>query len=285
MTTNFDSYLTMTAAAAIIPPFALSAVGSIARGGTRILQASPVPSSSSSAQSRQGRALFANAYRRWFEFSSLVRFFVSGNIGNLCFYLIERVIYHQLCQFDDGSLPRLIEEYKESVSFFIGYVLQIVTQHLIHAVLVYGLDTISTREKYLKTLMGQFSAYGLALIGSTAFNLFLLRAGLDRTVAFFTTLVLFAFINYFLVGWVVRISTASSSSVEENYKFGAIKGKKGTIKKSAVKSNANKLVQKVRRGGSTEFLPSSRWFASSLPLHELVGMTGRPIDAKDVNRR
>ena len=105
----------------------------------------------------------------WFRLPTLVRFFVSGNLGNGCFFLMERWIHNHLCQ-----IPRLhpfVEEYKDSISFFIGYILQIITQHLLHAILVYGVATINTRKKYWKTLLGQSWAYLFAMFGSTFLNL------------------------------------------------------------------------------------------------------------------
>jgi hypothetical protein len=115
--------------------------------------------------------------RLWFQLSEIARFFVSGNIGNMFFYMLEKAINQQLC--NASSLPEFVEEYKDTVSFFFGYLLQIVVQHSLNACLVYGLDTISTREKYFKTLLGQYSAYGCSLIGSTLLNLLLLCDWMD----------------------------------------------------------------------------------------------------------
>jgi hypothetical protein len=144
----------------------------------------------------------ASVYKTWFQVSEPIRFFVSGNIGNVCFFFLERLIYYQLGKMN--NLPQSVVDYKESVSFFIGYLLQIVSQHLLNAVLVYGLDTIDTRAKYFKTLVGQSSAYIFALFGSTFLNLGLLQAGLEKSTAFVSTLMIFACINYFVIGWIVR---------------------------------------------------------------------------------
>ena len=191
----------------VVSPTSDLLVREISRGGARFVQNS-TPTTSSSNTKVTGSA--AELYAKWFQISSLVRFCVSGNLGNLCFYLIERLVYYQLCQIK--SLPSWVEEYKDSVSFAIGYLLQIITQHLLHAFLVYGLDTINTREKYMKTLLGQAYVYSFALVGSTVLNLFLLRTGLEKTKAFFATMVLFAIINYFLIEWVVKRVTTSSSA-------------------------------------------------------------------------
>lgn len=197
-------------------------------------------------------------YRSWFKISELGRFFVSGNLGNMCFFFLERAVSRQLSQMSE--LPEFVEDYKDSVSFFIAYILQIVTQHLFNAVLVYGIDTINTWEKYFKTLLGQYSAYGFALVGSTCLNMLLLRIGMDKTIAFFTTLTLFACINYFLIGWMVRRTTATA--VEPSAKDIAVK--------------------KVRRGGCFQSIPLL-WYTSQNLLHHLVLNTGNPINVVDVN--
>jgi hypothetical protein len=178
------------------------------------------------------------------------------------------------------------------VSFFIGYILQIVSQHLIHAVLVYGLHSINTREKYLQTLLGQFQVYSLALVGSTFFNLFLLRAGLDKTVAFFTTMVTFACINYYLVGWIVQRATNSASAEEKRQraettsaasatKRGGLLNGRGSSK--LTRKDGAAAVKRIRRGGAGWDLPSRRWFDSSLSVHELVRETSAPIDVDAIN--
>jgi hypothetical protein len=255
-------------------------VALVSRGGARfakqVVPAPPDPTTLSNA--------LAKLSTRWFQVSGLARFFISGNVGNLCFFMIERVVYGQLCQLH--SLPKFVEDYKESVSFFIGYILQIISQHLIHAVLVYGLHSINTREKYLQTLLGQFQVYSLALVGSTFLNLFLLRAGLDKTVAFFTTMVTFACINYYLVGWIVQRATTSSSNSTS-----AEKTKQQAETTSAASRGSSKptgkdgaaAVKRIRRGGAGWDLPSRRWFDSSLSIHELVRETSAPIDVDAIN--
>jgi hypothetical protein len=55
-------------------------------------------------------------------------------------------------------LPPVVKEYMDSVSFFFAYVLQVIPQHWLHAYLVYGMDTIDTRQKYFTTLLGCYSA-------------------------------------------------------------------------------------------------------------------------------
>jgi hypothetical protein len=262
-------------------------VALVSRGGARFAkQVAPAPPDPTTLSNG-----LAKLSTRWFQVSELARFFISGNVGNLCFFMIERVVYGQLCQLH--SLPKFLEEYKESVSFFIGYLLQIISQHLIHAVLVYGLHSINTREKYLQTLLGQFQVYSLALVGSTFFNLFLLRAGLDKTVAFFTTMVTFACINYYLVGWIVQRATkrasaegkrqqAETTSAASATKRGGLLNGRGSSKPTG-KDDGTAAVKRIRRGGAGWDLPSRRWFDSSLSIHELVRETSVPIDVDAIN--
>jgi hypothetical protein len=232
----------------------------ISRGGARwFKEAIPPPSPS--------RRVLADLYKKWFLIGSLIRFSVSGNIGVLFFYIIERFIYHQLCQI--SSLPVIIEEYKDSVSYFSGYLLQIVSQHLLNAFLVYGLDTIDTKEKYIKTLVGQFSVYGLSLVGSTILNLFLLSSGMERNTAFFSTMIVFAVVNYFLIQWVVHKTAASvsekgiSSSTKKGYKTSA-------------------PLQRIQRGGSLSPPPL---FGVTKPPRErtIILNPGVPVNADTVN--
>jgi hypothetical protein len=148
--------------------------------------------------------------KAWFKISTPLRFFISGNLGNLCFFYLEHMISNGLGYV--AELPNFIEGIgKDGISFFIAYSLQIVTQHFLHASLVYGLHSINTGERYFKSLAGESASYVFALFGSTFLNLFLLRVGLNKTVAFITTMTVFAVINYFLIGSVVRWSMESSS--------------------------------------------------------------------------
>jgi len=188
-------------------------------------------------------------YRMWFNvFPQIFRFFVAGNIGNLGFFGMEKIIYKLLshlliglpssiagCTVDIttditsieaataaatsvfttlcSSMIVEIEKYQDGISFFSAYLLQIVTTHLLYAFLVYGMDTIDTYEKYTKTLYGQFKVYGVGLFGATALNSFLLKQGFDKTASFWLTTATFAGFNYFLISWIVKNAIESSSSV------------------------------------------------------------------------
>ena len=112
------------------------------------------------------------------------------------------------------TLLSIVVKYQESFSFFLGYLLHVPVQHLLHAVLVYGLQTLNTPKKYLYTLLGTYSAFSISLVGSTALNTLLRQnTDLDKNVAFAATIILFAGFNYFALGWIVsRVAPSSSSS-------------------------------------------------------------------------
>ncbi len=239
-------------------------------------------------------ALLGIIHERWFRISSLVRFFVSGNLGNVCFFFIERSIFSSLSNFD--TVPEFVENYKETVSFFVGYLLQIITQHLLHALLVYGLGTINTREKYFKTLLGQFYAYGLALFGSTTLNLLLIKSGIDKTVAFFSTMIIFACINYYLIGWLVKRALRSSKDeppVEFNPGMRKTKAiwsmpkRHNTVSGGSTKGqNLSDNVRKTYRGGAFAVGQESTFaFLSPHLIHQQVLEMVKPIDVDKINRQ
>lgn len=215
-------------------------------------------------QSQQGLVhnIFLQAlsslHYHWYRLPSVVRFFVSGNLGNIVFYLAERLVARFLLprvvtvawDHDSGApnhvppahftvatttkqqqqpnhngpmdISRISDETVaptstistqtlDTISFFLGYLLHVPAQHLLHAVLVYGLQTINTPRKYLLTLGGMYSALISASIGSTVLNGLLLQyGGMSKTTAFWSTLGVFACFNYFVIGYLVRKSTGSS---------------------------------------------------------------------------
>ena len=157
-------------------------------------------------------------YRSWMRLPQILRFCVAGNLANLGFFFLEKVIFQFLSYLIvstsvlSSNMLDGIEKYQDGISFFSAYIIQIVTGHLLYAFLVYGTDTINTYEKYSKTLSGQFKVYGVGLFGATFLNSFLINStGLDKTAAFWTTTATFAVFNYFLVSWVVARAIKSSS--------------------------------------------------------------------------
>ena len=226
---------------------------------------SAAPSSGSAA---------SNVYTTWFQVSEPIRFFVSGNIGNVCFFFLERLVYFQLCNMND-VLPQSVVDYKESVSFFIGYLLQIVSQHLLNAVLVYGVDTIDTRAKYFKTLVGQSSAYVFSLFGSTFLNLGLLQAGLEKSTAFVSTLTIFACINYFVIGYIVR--AFAGVEISEYPPVNTRTPAPPVVKKQRVRGGDSDVE------GVFECDTSTRIHQIQPPPPPSVGIPGTPVDEQTIN--
>ena len=157
-------------------------------------------------------------YHSWMKLPQIIRFGVAGNLANLGFFFLEKIIFRLLTylivtsEAFYGVVLDGVEKYQDGVSFFTAYLVQIVTGHLLYAFLVYGMDTINTYEKYTKTLSGQFKVYGVGLFGATYLNSFLINSrGLDKTIAFWATTATFAVFNYFLVSWVVERAVQSSS--------------------------------------------------------------------------
>lgn len=123
------------------------AVASMVRGGARKAIPPPPPQ----------KGLNLNApYEAFMKINEPMRFFISGNCGNVVFFYLERLTFLVLQNIE--NLPVVVQEYMDSVSFFIAYILQVVPQHWFHAFLVYGLHSIDTKKKYFTTLLGCYSA-------------------------------------------------------------------------------------------------------------------------------
>ena len=163
----------------------------------------------------------------WFQVSQPIRFFVSGNIGNVLLFYFERIAYYLLNHLED--LPQFVYDYKDSVSFFMAYICILPTQHYLNAILVFGYETISTREKYLKTLFAQTNVYLFALFGSTILNTILMKTfQLNKTITFCLTLWVFACFNYIVINYLVWRTTKSeaSNSTKRRKQIGKSKAKK-----------------------------------------------------------
>ena len=172
-------------------------------------------------------------YRAWMQLPQIFRFAMAGNLGNLGFFYLEKVIFRCLSHLlvTSAAMPSkstsasktevyasflldAIEKYQDGMSFFSAYMIQIVTTHLLYAFLVYGMHTIDTYEKYTKTLWGQFKVYGFGLFGATALNSFLIGRGMGKTAAFWVTTMTFALFNYVLVSKVVNSVTESLAETD-----------------------------------------------------------------------
>ena len=65
--------------------------------------------------------------------------------------------------------------------------------------LVFGLETISTTDLYLTSLVTTYTAYFGTLCGSTLLQAQLLRLGISHSRAFWTTIVLGSLVNYIVL--------------------------------------------------------------------------------------
>lgn len=129
-------------------PLVAVAVASMVRGGAR--NALPPPPRPEKGVSLKG------PYDAFMKINEPLRFFISGNCGNVVFFYLERLAFLLLQKIE--NLPTVMKDYMDGVSFFIAYILQVIPQHWIHALLVYGLHSIDTRKKYFTTLFGCYSA-------------------------------------------------------------------------------------------------------------------------------
>jgi hypothetical protein len=181
-------------------------------------------------------------YQSWFRLPQVFRFFFSGNLGNVCFFYSEQFIFEYLSSSSLAFLSSdFLEKYQSGVSFFTAYVSQIFVTHLFYAFLVYGLNTINSPEKYMKTLWGQFKVYAVSLVGATILNTYLINVGVDKTIAFFGTMTVFAFFNYFWISWMVEKAVQSSTKGEPN---GKVSSRKSIAKTQKIMTNKKQALGK-----------------------------------------
>ena len=149
--------LSVVAALAVVDPSSRATlIVQELRGGARVAAATS-PQLSSHHRSSDGlyHRISTDFYKHWPE---PLRFFVSGNVGNVIFFTLERLL-HSLLNHNLERLPAFLVEYKDGASFMMAYFLHIIAQHWLHAFLVYGMNTISTPQKYLRSLIGCYSTY------------------------------------------------------------------------------------------------------------------------------
>ncbi len=129
----------------------------------------------------------------WFKIiPEPARFMTAAGFGNIIFFYIDAIIYEllihplSLCNYNDlvtgqcnhigDDLPgailkfaykvvslimppkKILEKNKESISFFLSYLIQIFAQHFLNAFFVYGLESISSKDKYVNTLLLTYSS-------------------------------------------------------------------------------------------------------------------------------
>ena len=173
--------------------------------------------------------------RTYWEENSAVRFAASGFIGNAAFYgldiailpIIKRVSQRQ------WKASKTIAIHAESISFFVAYLIDIFLQHFLNALLVFGLETIATREMYLSSLAAAYTAYFGTLCGSTILQAYLLRLGVSKSIAFWSTIALGSLVNYVVLTALAARAKSQSNGTAENQLC--------TTNKSDVKSKKPKI--------------------------------------------
>jgi hypothetical protein len=151
--------------------------------------------SSSTTTSSPIRRVSHDVLGLWFAaVPPVARYFFTGLIGNAIFFLLD--------QYLSGKILLNVMENKgnvDSVSFFLAYLIQILPQHFLNSLLVFGMDTIDSRDKYFKSLRVSYSSYFVTLCGSTILNAILLRNNIPKTTAFWGSIASFAIVNYMLI--------------------------------------------------------------------------------------
>jgi len=161
-----------------------------------------------------------NSMKTCWEENSAVRFAASGFIGNAIFFGLDLAFLpiikgaSQRQCFIKAS--KTIATNAESISFFVAYLVDIVVQHFLNALLVFGLETIATREMYLSSLAATYTAYFGTLCGSTILQAYLLRIGVSKSIAFWSTIALGSVINYLMLTALASRSKSQSSGTAEN---------------------------------------------------------------------
>lgn len=148
-----------------------------------------------------------------------IRFAMSGLIGNAIFFGLDKAFLPIIIIASHRPLmvrvSKIIATNAESISFFLAYLVDIIIQHFLNAVLVFGLETIATREMYLSSLATAYTAYFGTLCGSTVLQAHLLRLGLSKSIAFWSTIALGSVVNYLvLTTLAVRSKTPSNGTTE-----------------------------------------------------------------------
>lgn len=141
-------------------------------------------------------------------------------------------------------------------------------QHFLNAVLVYGWETISSREKYFATLILSYSSYFVAVTGSTTCNAILLKRGVSKNTAFWATIWGFGVFNYFLLKHLIGVETNGTS--KDEIKGIQITQKTADIKASKQFSNDKSDLRKLTlvSGGSHSNVFSVRRNRCSFPHHD-----------------
>ncbi|KAI2508016.1 hypothetical protein MHU86_6423 [Fragilaria crotonensis] len=249
------------------------------RGGARVAAvAIPCLSPRHRSPSHLYHRVSTQFYDHWPE---PLRFFVSGNVGNVIFFSLERLL-HSLLNHNLKRLPALLIEYKDGASFMMAYFLHILAQHWLHAFLVYGMHTISTPQKYLKTLIGCYSTYMGAMVGSTILNSKLIKWGFSRTLAFVLTVWTFACFNFFILKFLHTIGAEPTQLADSPVKTTNPTniGKDATRPRSNISTLEPTTLLRRMRGGDDGSL-FSVVAGGNRSIHDFVCSVGVPIKIQD----
>lgn len=188
--------------------------------------------------------LLCDAECLWFRnVPQFGRYFVSSTIGNAVLFAMDRTLYSTVRRELDAAAAASdgVDGGSESniVSFFVSYMFQIAAQHLLNAYLVFGRHTISTRVLYQRTLIGTYATYAGILVSSTVFHRALVKVGIAKVTAFWTTFYLFGVSSFLTLRKVVAMFGGRG---EENNDNGST-----TVSGTTIENNTSKV--KVRGGG------------------------------------
>jgi len=155
----------------------------------------------------------------WAE-NSAIRFATSGLIGNAIFFGLDVAFLPIIIGASQKQCfikaSKTIATNAESISFFVAYLVDIFLQHFLNALLVFGLDTIATRDMYLSSLATAYTAYFGTLCGSTILQAYLLRFGISKTIAFWSTIALGSVVNYVVLNALAARAKSQSNGTREN---------------------------------------------------------------------
>ena len=186
----------------------VSVASLIPRGGALISRSGPSnPLAKKSDNKPTDQSLYVSIGNLWYRIPQPFRYFVSGNIGNVCLYVSEKCVRTWMASMTHP--PKNID----SMAYFTAYILHIAAQHAVHAFLVYGFESVSTQQKYWSTLLGTYQAYAFSAVGSTFLNSFLVKEGWNRDIAFIATLWIFSCLNYFWIGYVVKKAEEKAAKI------------------------------------------------------------------------
>ncbi|KAG5178470.1 hypothetical protein JKP88DRAFT_80881 [Tribonema minus] len=129
-----------------------------------------------------------------------LRFAISGGLGNLCFFFIDKAVY----------MYNPFDWQKATVSWAVSYLISVWLQHSLHTLLVFGR---SSEGGYWTSLAVTYATYSVSIALSPVVNAALINyVGLSHSLAWFGTLASTGVLNYFTVS--KAMSTADKDQKE-----------------------------------------------------------------------